>query len=1467
MRCQNSITSPNIFLSSLPPLHGFPSHPPHPSIPSHVLLPLLLLTLHFSSVLCLFSHCSILLPITLLSVNTGGWREMLEKVGKVAFNEFNSTPEQTEVSFSSPSTSLGPPLSPLLPPEMCSPFKISEWEIVSICLVYDRVLREEARRLKLSEMKQRNGKKVIWELDSLSGKWVMKFRSRNNKIKKKAKAGSSSMMKLMDLERSDQYSQFLEHFEKVPVKWIYGDRDAALVKESTTSSSLNYVNDVYFIRNPRGWLFDRPDAPYSASSTLPSLASHVVSSIDNSRDNFDMIMESREREREGNGYMDSKLSKYSSLSTMSSLSSFVDSDTFVSSFHDDSTVLSSSVVGGSSPLRRHPSAPIQHKFPIPRMSSIVMPPPRMNYPPQTKRPLSLLLLSSLSSLSALTSSRHLSLAIKLCGCMKSTSYVRRMDMSKHIWGQWTQSKDLDRAPLGVGTDKDGTMIEKRAVRVSLCLSVQDGISPKGIWHIPPRASPQSTHNPSSILSVLPSSPSPLLLQPYVLSAISYFYLHDVSVFISTNMPYTSLSSFFAPKTTSLASSEPIITHQESMISDHSPLPLSSLPPSYTGQHSSPVLGQLSDGPAIECTDGPSRCTMSVFVPDITLVLDPFRQHSLHGCCAVGCREREWINCSARAGTHGKDDSSFKGDSEYNSPIPLNFHTIGSAHVALGNIGFHGSCQRDFLMKEGKDEKQSKEKGSLGTRDERTPVFYTKTSSSIPIFDWSIRGSEGIGGKEEWWIGPNGSFENIWKHGQSVCNHGYQTQWRSSFSFNPYFTQTQSDSTAKMTAAPSSFALSPYSLSRIVWREKLINLVLGFFFNPSFHIRPDTIEEEGEETEAGVDDESFLRKCLDRIGIANYSGTTHLILRQVFIELKTIFGPELVSMKVDRGTLRQSSSDEKEHESSMYQRLSNIIPLLIDNVIRDYLPKRMKHSIRCDATSILPHLYPTDYLASVSKLKEDLVSLSRGDPQLNRGAGVSHLHVHSSPSSSSSAIALPPFISLPPCEEKTIPPSASLDIHINLPPPYSSYFCDYSILNGLAMRVSPLGFAPDRDVHIRNEKDEDGIVGFMDQIEYSGEVDLTSPIISNAEREASCVYEFFERSLAYERAFLAQDADDGWIRVPICDGKTLIKEPNSTPSPQMPILESHQLNRDGVSGTHSITERSEEEDDLLASSSNSKLTHKPTQSFSKASVLLCDGCGSCDFLPFPSSTLFSTSPIVQFSQGCASPFIHMPRGKLALRKAFGLPLDRFLMVFTGSLSRFDQQTLAICAGVLKEVVSSALVIIAQPAQSVSSIIHALMSLLHWKRCRQIYVLERAPRIIHIKRSIMFDVTLDPCVCNCVSDVVDSLYCGVPVVSMDGGTRPSNSLSCSILRSCGLGNLCAANADDYINIIRKMAREQSFRNEMRRKTMDCFKYSAGVFDTGALQQSLTDGLFEATKQQEEILSGERKRKTDIFCDVLI
>ncbi|GKT17882.1 hypothetical protein ADUPG1_011193, partial [Aduncisulcus paluster] len=140
MRCQNSITSPNIFLSSLPPLHGFPSHPPHPSIPSHVLLPLLLLTLHFSSVLCLFSHCSILLPITLLSVNTGGWREMLEKVGKVAFNEFNSTPEQTEVSFSSPSTSLGPPLSPLLPPEMCSPFKISEWEIVSICLVYDRVL-------------------------------------------------------------------------------------------------------------------------------------------------------------------------------------------------------------------------------------------------------------------------------------------------------------------------------------------------------------------------------------------------------------------------------------------------------------------------------------------------------------------------------------------------------------------------------------------------------------------------------------------------------------------------------------------------------------------------------------------------------------------------------------------------------------------------------------------------------------------------------------------------------------------------------------------------------------------------------------------------------------------------------------------------------------------------------------------------------------------------------------------------------------------------------------------------------------------------------------------------------------------------------------------------------------------------------------------------------------------------------
>ena len=73
----------------------------------------------------------------------------------------------------------------------------------------------------------------------------------------------------------------------------------------------------------------------------------------------------------------------------------------------------------------------------------------------------------------------------------------------------------------------------------------------------------------------------------------------------------------------------------------------------------------------------------------------------------------------------------------------------------------------------------------------------------------------------------------------------------------------------------------------------------------------------------------------------------------------------------------------------------------------------------------------------------------------------------------------------------------------------------------------------------------------------------------------------------------------------------------------------------------------------------------------------------------------------------------------------------------------------------------------------------------------------PRREYMSLYQRIDLGLDPFPCNGMTTTCDSLWMGVPVVTLPG-EMPFSRAGLSLLSSVGLGELAASSADDYVRI---------------------------------------------------------------------
>ncbi len=171
--------------------------------------------------------------------------------------------------------------------------------------------------------------------------------------------------------------------------------------------------------------------------------------------------------------------------------------------------------------------------------------------------------------------------------------------------------------------------------------------------------------------------------------------------------------------------------------------------------------------------------------------------------------------------------------------------------------------------------------------------------------------------------------------------------------------------------------------------------------------------------------------------------------------------------------------------------------------------------------------------------------------------------------------------------------------------------------------------------------------------------------------------------------------------------------------------------------------------------------------------------------------------------CYDPLIDIP--------AVG-PRDGSSVTF-GSINnpcKLNESLLRLWAGVLLAVDRSRLLVQTISSEH-SARITELMGQLRIDAQRLDFV-GRQPREEYLRLYNRIDICLDPLPYNGITTTLDSLWMGVPVVSL-AGKRAAGRVGLSILKNVGLGELAAETPEEFVKIAADLARDSDRRAELR------------------------------------------------------
>jgi len=188
-----------------------------------------------------------------------------------------------------------------------------------------------------------------------------------------------------------------------------------------------------------------------------------------------------------------------------------------------------------------------------------------------------------------------------------------------------------------------------------------------------------------------------------------------------------------------------------------------------------------------------------------------------------------------------------------------------------------------------------------------------------------------------------------------------------------------------------------------------------------------------------------------------------------------------------------------------------------------------------------------------------------------------------------------------------------------------------------------------------------------------------------------------------------------------------------------------------------------------------------------------------------------------------------------RGDFNLPKNTFVFASFNHSQKFDKRTLDVWFDILKQVPNSILWLFKSHEVSERNIIK------YATKCgikpERIISSASLPKNEHLKRISLADLTLDPLTCNGHTTTSDSLWAGVPVLTLQGKHFASR-VAASLVEAIGLPELIAKTEVQYIDLAVKIAKDKKYHRALKEK-LNQNRFTKPLFKTKEFVANLEKG----------------------------
>ena len=185
-----------------------------------------------------------------------------------------------------------------------------------------------------------------------------------------------------------------------------------------------------------------------------------------------------------------------------------------------------------------------------------------------------------------------------------------------------------------------------------------------------------------------------------------------------------------------------------------------------------------------------------------------------------------------------------------------------------------------------------------------------------------------------------------------------------------------------------------------------------------------------------------------------------------------------------------------------------------------------------------------------------------------------------------------------------------------------------------------------------------------------------------------------------------------------------------------------------------------------------------------------------------------------------------------RDEYGIPKDAFVFCSFNGLQKLNLPTFNLWMRILREVPGSVLWLL---GESISVNDRLIRLANEWGvNSERLVFARQVPNPVHLARYPLADLFLDSLPYGAHTTAADSMWMGLPLVTIAGGSFPAR-VCASLMRAAGIGELIAIDQDDYFNKAVSLARDLAMLQEYRKRLL-INRGTSILFDTPLLMSHL-------------------------------